>query len=210
MEAFTVLRITFAATMRNIFVTLLLSFSLSSYSQKAYEDSINAFVKKYVETHEVVKGEDRKALQFYPVDSFYRVIARFEKTANSSWISVPTSGKVSKLHKVYGTLSFSINGKPLRLNVYQSQDLLASYEYRNYLFLPFTDSTTGNETYDGGRYIDLSTKDIHDDLLTLDFNKAYNPYCAYVSGKYNCPIPPKENALPVAIKAGEKAFSKAH
>lgn len=91
-----------------------------------------------------------------------------------------------------------------------SQDLLQRAEYHNYLFLPFTDVSNAEETYEGGRYMDLTTGDIQNNTVLLDFNKAYNPYCAYVSGKYNCPIPPKENALPVAIKAGEKAYQGSH
>lgn len=188
---------------------LLVSSHIAS-AQIAYKDSINAFIKNYVATHEVVKNDDRKALQFYPANEFFRVVATFNPAMDSKWLSFPTSGKITKLFKVYGLLSFELNNKPLRLNVYQSQDLMLSEEYKNYLFLPFTDSTTGNETYEGGRYIDLSTKDIQGNEVVLDFNKSYNPYCAYVSGKYNCPIPPKENALSIAIRAGEKAYNKAH
>jgi uncharacterized protein (DUF1684 family) len=70
--------------------------------------------------------------------------------------------------------------------------------------------TSGEETYESGRYIDLEIKDITNENVLIDFNKAYNPYCAYVSGKYNCPIPPAENRLTVAIRAGEKAFRKPH
>jgi uncharacterized protein len=192
---------------RFLFVPLVVV-SISSFSQKSYEDSINAFLKNYVAAHEVVRGEDKKRMHFYPPDKTFRVPARFAKAADSKWISFPTSGRISKTFKVYGTLNFELNGKPLRLHVYQSQDLMMSEEYRNYLFLPFTDSTTGAETYEGGRYIDLSTKDIKNGNVLLDFNKAYNPYCAYVSGQYNCPLPPKENALSVAIRAGEKAYGK--
>ena len=83
-----------------------------------------------------------------------------------------------------------------------------SPSYKDYLFLPFTDATTGNETYDAGRYIDLKIEDTRTPEVILDFNKAYNPYCAYVSDIYNCPIPPKENRLPVAIRAGEMKFLK--
>jgi uncharacterized protein (DUF1684 family) len=79
--------------------------------------------------------------------------------------------------------------------------------YRNYLFIPFTDSTSGEESYGGGRYLECFAGDIGYNLLDLDFNKAYNPYCAYGAG-YNCPIPPKENDLPIAIKAGEKNYAK--
>ncbi|HNJ28593.1 MAG TPA: DUF1684 domain-containing protein, partial [Ferruginibacter sp.] len=80
----------------------------------------------------------------------------------------------------------------------------------DYLFVPFTDLTTGDESYGSGRYIEFYIQDIQGDgTLQLDFNKAYNPYCAYASG-FKCPIPPRENALNVAIKAGEKNFAKPH
>jgi len=75
------------------------------------------------------------------------------------------------------------------------------------LFIPFADVTSGDETYGTGRYIDISTKDIINNTVVIDFNKAYNPYCAYSNG-YNCPIPPAENYLAVAIKAGERSFAK--
>jgi uncharacterized protein (DUF1684 family) len=87
---------------------------------------------------------------------------------------------------------------------------MAVPEYKDHLFLPFTDLTSGEETYTAGRYIDLSFEDIIDNKVVIDFNKAYNPYCAYVSGKYNCPIPPRENTLSVAILAGEKNYGKEH
>ena len=78
-------------------------------------------------------------------------------------------------------------------------DLIKSTEYKDYLFIPFTDATNGAETYEGGRYIDLTIPAT--DKITLDFNKAYHPYCAYTDG-YNCPIPPQENHVPVRIEAG--------
>lgn len=196
--------------MKLFFLQFTLILSFISFSQNTFEDSTTTFLKNYVDTHEVVKGEDRKSMQFYQPDKSYRVEANFEKATDSKWISFPTSGKITKTFKVYGTLRFNLNNKLLQLNVYQSQDLLLNEQYRNYLLLPFTDSTTGNETYEGGRYIDLSTDDIKNGTVLLDFNKAYNPYCAYVSGKYNCPVPPKENALSVAIRAGEKAYAKTH
>jgi hypothetical protein len=194
--------------MKSCFLLFLLFVSTTLCAQKSYEDSLQVFLDNYVQTHEVVKGEDRKTLQFYPVSKDFRFVATFKKADNSQWIIFPTSGKITKVFKIYGTLSFVLNGRPLQLKVYQSQDLMLNDEYKNYLFLPFTDSTTGHETYEGGRYLDLSTKDIQNNTVVLDFNKAYNPYCAYVSDKYNCPIPPKENALPVAIRAGEKAYNK--
>ena len=121
-----------------------------------------------------------------------------------------TSGIIKKTFRVYGVLHFTINDTAVSLNIYQSQNLMNTDEYKNHLFLPFTDLSSGEETYAAGRYIDMSTADIINNKVVIDFNKAYNPYCAYVSGKYNCPIPPKENQLPVMIAAGEKTFVKNH
>ena len=179
-------------------------------AQDAYTDSLKTFREHYVQTHEVVLGKDRSKMTFYPISKDYCVVADFKRAENSQWLSFPTSGKINKIFKHYGTLSFQLDGQSLELQVYQSQDLMQRAEYRNYLFLPFTDLTNANETYEGGRYLDLTTADIQNNTVLLDFNKAYNPYCAYVSGKYNCPIPPRENTLPVAIWAGEKAFPAAH
>ena len=82
-------------------------------------------------------------------------------------------------------------------------------KYKNYLFVPYTDLTSGNKSYGGGKYLDFMMEDIQNNMLLIDFNKAYNPYCAYTSG-YNCPIPPRENNLLIAIKAGEMNFGKKH
>ena len=119
-----------------------------------------------------------------------------------------TSGTIKKTFRVYGMLRFMLNDTLVTLNVYQSQSQMNTDEFQNHLFLPFADLTSGDETYTAGRYIDLLIEDIVDNKVIIDFNKAYNPYCAYVSGKYNCPLPPRENELPVAIFAGEKTFTK--
>jgi uncharacterized protein (DUF1684 family) len=147
-------------------------------------------------------------MRFFEVDTAYRVMARIEKIENAPWVSFATSGKMKKNYRVYGILHFTIHDTVLRLNLYQSQDLIFSKEYKDYLFLPFTDATSGHESYDAGRYIDLQFSDIANNMVCIDFNKAYNPYCAYVSGVFNCPIPPKENHLSVGIRAGEKKFEK--
>lgn len=179
-----------------------------SLAQSSYKDSMNAYIKNYINNHEVVKGEDRKQLHFFDVDEKFRVTAKFERTQNGQWFEMPTSGRLKKVFRVYGILSFRINDTLVKLNLYQSQGLMGSDDYKNYLFLPFTDATTGTETYESGRYIDLLTSDIKNNEVIIDFNKAYNPYCAYVSGVYNCPIPPAANHLSVAIRAGEKAYGK--
>jgi uncharacterized protein len=189
-------------------VALLLLISSACSAQDAYKDSLKAFIKDYVDKHEVVTGDDRKSLNFYPVNKDYRVIASFERVKNSSWFSMETSGKIKKVFRVYGIIRFTIHDTAITLNLYQSQQLMAVAEYKDQLFLPFTDLTSGEESYTAGRYIDLTFNDILDNKVVIDFNKAYNPYCAYVSNKYNCPIPPKENTLDIAIRAGEKNYSK--
>ncbi|MCK5678470.1 MAG: DUF1684 domain-containing protein, partial [Flavobacteriaceae bacterium] len=91
------------------------------------------------------------------------------------------------------------------LEIYQNQKLILTTDYEDYLFLPFTDKTNGESTYGGGRYLDLKIPD--GDTTVIDFNKAYNPYCAY-NHKYSCPIPPKANQLDVEINAGVKAYEE--
>jgi len=191
-----------------IFVSFLLA--NVSFAQKTYKDSIEKYFKKYVEEHEVVTGKDKELMSFFPIDEKYRITCRFERTPNSQWFRMESSGQIKKNYRTYGTIHFTINDSAATLNIYQSQDLMATTQYRDHLFIPFTDATSGEETYESGRYIDLDIQDIVNNKYTIDFNKAYNPYCAYVSGKFNCPIPPAENRLAVAIRAGEKAFAKHH
>ena len=105
----------------------------------------------------------------------------------------------------YGEITFTLKGKPHKLNVYQNQDLVKKEGYENYLFLPFLDDTNGDTTYGGGRYID--TRQPEGNTMIVDFNTAYNPYCAY-NERYSCPIVPRENYLETKIKAGVKAFEK--
>ena len=107
----------------------------------------------------------------------------------------------------YADLYFTLKGEKQKLAVYQSQSLKTDPEYYDYLFLPFTDLTNGDSTYGGGRYIDLRIPEDGVKKITLDFNQAYNPYCAY-SGGYSCPVPPAENNLDAAITAGVKTYSK--
>ena len=196
--------------MKNIVLFFTLLITMESNSQSAYKDSITTYLKNYVQNHEVVKGTEKSQMKFYEVNKAYRVVADFKPSSSVSWIRFKTSGTMEKIFRVFGTASFTLNGKSYSLNIYQSQDLMTNPQYKDYLFLPFTDLTSGNETYISGRYIDLKTDDIKNNKLVLDFNKAYNPYCAYVSGVYNCPVPPKENALPIAVKAGEKVFTAKH
>ncbi|HLP36507.1 DUF1684 domain-containing protein [Lacibacter sp.] len=188
---------------------LLFLVSLPSFAsaQTSYEDSLNLFLKKYVADHEVVTGADKQKMKFYPVQQQYRITAVFERKENSPWFLMSTSGNTKQQYRVYGIIRFNIHDTAVALHIYQSRSLMSSEKYKEHLFIPFTDLTSGRETYGGGRYIDLTISDISNNTYVIDFNKAYNPYCAYTTG-YNCPIPPKENDLAVAIKAGEMNYIK--
>ena len=186
---------------------VLVSLPSFAFAQTSYEDSLNLFLKKYVADHEVVTGNDKQKMKFFPVQQQYRITATFERKENSRWFMMSTSGNTKQQYRVYGIIRFNIHDTAVALHIYQSRSLMSSEKYKEHLFIPFTDLTSGRETYGGGRYIDLYISDIINNTYVIDFNKAYNPYCAYTTG-YNCPLPPKENDLTVAVKAGEKNYMK--
>jgi len=145
------------------------------------------------------KREAFKQINFFPVNLKYVVMAKFVRTPDEKVFAMPTSGNTKKDYVKYGEVQFLLMGKQYKLSVYQSIDLLKDRKFRNYLFIPFRDATSSKETYGGGRYIDLTIPKT--DTITINFNLAYHPYCAYTEG-YNCPIPPRENYLPVKVEAG--------
>jgi uncharacterized protein (DUF1684 family) len=136
-------------------------------------------------------------LAYFPIDEHYAVPATLEPSQDRSRIEVPTSiGKIRQLERI-GTLKFLLKGQPMRLTAFrdlESRDV-------NRLFVPFADLTSGTETYQAGRYMELDPTPTG--IYLVDFNVAYNPYC-YYSPEYDCPFPPKENRLEVPIRAGEK------
>ena len=148
-----------------------------------------------------------KHLRFYPPDSSWKVNARFERLVDTVGFMMQTHSGVEKKYFFFGRLAFMHEGIQRILFVYMGEKLMHTPGFEDYLFVPFTDATNYTETFGGGRYIDLRTGDIRNGEITLDFNKAYNPYCAYKGG-YNCPIPPAENKMPFPIRAGEKLFAK--
>lgn len=150
--------------------------------------------------------EDRlkfTALEFFPIDPDFIVEATFTKSKSEKAFGMKTSTERAPMYVKYGELSFTIKGEKFTLNVYQNLELIKLKEYKKHLFLPFSDLTSGNETYVGGRYIDLEIP--KGKTITIDFNQAYNPYCAY-NYKYSCPLVPLENDLSTHINAGVKKF----
>ena len=146
-----------------------------------------------------------KELDFFPIDTNYRVVAKLKYFKNSKPFNMKTTTDRISVYRVFATATFKINGEKHVLRIYQSQQLLLTEDFNDYLFLPFTDETNGDTSYGGGRFIDLkmTTKE----TIVIDFNKAYNPYCAY-SDRYSCPIPPKVNHLNTKIPTGVMAYKK--
>ena len=146
-----------------------------------------------------------ESLDFFQPDTSYVVKAKFVLTPEALPFLMPTTTDRKSEEVVYGIAHFQLNGKEHRLEIYQNKKLMLEEEYKDYLFLPFTDQTNAEESYAGGRYIDLSIPKT--DSILIDFNKAYNPYCAY-NKKYSCPIVPSVNALDIKVLAGVKDFKK--
>lgn len=144
-----------------------------------------------------------ESLEFYPVNEVFIVEAKFKRAKNEKTFQMKTSTTRTPMYKKYGELHFEIDGKKFKLNLYQNIELSRKPGFKDYLFLPFSDLTNGNETYIGGRYIDFRIP--KSEKVIVNFNLAYNPYCAY-NYEYSCPIVPLENDLNIEIKAGVKKF----
>jgi uncharacterized protein len=193
------------------YILLLILLPLLAFSQKMvskevmevkkFQEDLNAEYKNPKETP--LRGDNFtnfKGHPFFPFDLKYRITAKFVKTKNPKPFEIPTSSGKTKNYREYGKATFILDGQSYTLTLYQSLDLIKQKKYKDYLFLPFRDVTNGKETYGGGKYMDLTIP--KGNTILLDFNKSYQPYCAYNAYDYNCPIVPEENKLPVEIRAG--------
>ena len=172
-----------------------------------YQRQMNADFKDAAKSP--LTDRDRKvfrSLDFFKFDSTYVVNADFKRTPNETPFKMKTTTDREVDYIKYGEATFTIKDKILKLNVYQDLDMAKEVGQEEALFLPFMENTNGVESYKGGRYIEVKLP--KDDKIFIDFNKAYNPYCAY-NKKYSCPIVPSENILYVRIEAGVKKYTKA-
>jgi len=196
------------------FVSLLLFVVIASCAQEKspligeteWQKKMNADFKDASKSP--LKDKDRKAfksLEFFSVDSAFVVKAHLTRTPDEVPFKMPTTTSRMPMYVKYGELNFSIKGEDYKLNIYQNLELLTEAGYEDYLFLPFMDKTNGKSTYAGGRYVESRIQE--GDTLNIDFNTAYNPYCAY-NEKYSCPIVPNENYIDVEVTAGVKVFKK--
>lgn len=161
--------------------------------------------KQFQDTDDPVP-QNRKAtvlpLLYYPIDPAYNVPAELKPSGDMTVIDMLTSTGALEKYKRAGTLEFTVNGQQLGLTAFVD----AAAPNLNHLFVPFTDATSGTDTYKAGRYLELQRT--ASGFYELDFNRAFNPYC-YYNLTYSCPLPPAENQLKVPIPAGEKIKGKA-
>lgn len=186
-----------------IIIILLYSF-LGTGGQENYVQEVlkereetNRFMRTSPESPFKFVEEDFQGLKYFDPDPGYKINADFIPISNGQIRRIPTSDGKEELYLEYGYADFRLQNRDLRLLVLQSTD------QSKHLFIPFADSTSGDLTYGAGRYLDITF--VRDGKILIDFNYAYNPYCAY-SKKYSCPLPPAENYLAVSILAGEKNY----
>jgi uncharacterized protein (DUF1684 family) len=161
-------------------------------------DDLRHFKNEFFSGHESPLTPEQRAhftgLRYFDIEPGMRFEAVLERPATSEYEDIQTSdGQMQHLPRA-GTLRFAIDAKPIGL---------VAYEQGHDLFIPFRDATSGKDTYGAGRYVEAEA--LGGGKYLLDFNRAYNPYCAY-NDDWRCPLPPAENWLTVAIRAGEKSF----
>ena len=145
-----------------------------------------------------------EVLEFFNIDPEFSVDADFTRIVSEPF-EMPTTTDRKPIYEKYGEANFTLKGKEFVLTLFQSHKSREDSVWKNYLFLSYNDLTNGNDTYGGGRFIDVLMPE--NGTVDIDFNKSYNPYCAY-NHKYSCPIPPEENFLEVRVTAGVKAWAE--
>jgi len=168
-------------------------YPLDKYLVATVYDSNREIIKKF------------KGLKYYKPDYNYNVDAVIQRIKNPEKVVMLTSKNLKKTFYKYAKISFKIHNKKYFLYAFKSVKLYAGED--DILFIPFTDKTTGVESYSSGRYLEITEP--KNDKFKLDFNLAFNPLCNY-SPAYNCAIPPSDNNLDIKIKAGEKTYPVKH
>jgi uncharacterized protein (DUF1684 family) len=136
-------------------------------------------------------------LQYFDLDAEYRVVTRFERARTSDQVKLESTRGPPQSYERVGVFGFELHGDHYTLAAFR-------VEGADSLFVPFADETNGSETYRQGRYLDVDAADAADRAeVVLDFNLAYSPFCAY-DDSFSCAVPPAENELGVAVRAGER------
>jgi VanZ family protein len=187
-----------------LFLVTVLNTNGQDNDAKVFQEELNSeFANAETSILDSVDFIHFKKLDFFPIDTVFRVTATFIKVSDTPFFGMATTTDRRPEYRIWATAIFILNGNEYRLTIYQNKKLMDNPEYFDYLFLPFLDLTNGETTYGGGRYIDLKIPD--KDTIIIDFNKAYNPYCAY-NHHYSCPIVPSDNFLNIEVNAGVKKF----
>ncbi|SFE82511.1 DUF1684 domain-containing protein [Spirosoma endophyticum] len=195
---------------------LLTSFLLSGqlYAQDTYAHQISAYREERKlslskPSHSPLKTQEALAkLRYFAPDAAFRVVATVQLTPEAAPIDLAYAfaGMPTSQMKPYALLSFTLKGTRCQLTTYQDIPKQGQ-QPDSELNLLFKDATSGKETYGGGRSLGITTADIKNGQVVLDFNKAHNSWCAY-DPSFFCPIPPKANWVSIAIEAGEKAYGE--
>lgn len=175
------------------------SLGIIKTSQKFQQELNKAYKNKKTSPLNPADLRKFKRHDFFAIDTRYAVTAKVTLTPSAPYKPMAATGPIVVQYRSYALIEFELDGKACQLTLYQSKELMNNPEYHDHLFLPFTDQTTGSESYGGGRYLDVRIP--QGETMWINFNLAYNPYCAY-SNRYSCPRVPANNDLPVAIKAG--------
>jgi uncharacterized protein (DUF1684 family) len=183
-------------------------FNHEKYDKQIKNERAIKDVEMVADEHSPIPEDEKaafKKLNYYKPKVSYRKNAKFERFDDAKRFLMKTTTERLPEYAVYGKVTFRHKAKNYTLNVYQNIELVKKPGFQDHLFIPFNDKTNGDKTYGGGRFLDIA-EDGKDEII-IDFNKAYNPYCAY-NHKYSCPIPPESNNLKTKIKAGEKKYHK--
>lgn len=194
-----------------VIVTIFYSFNSDS-GNTAYRDELrkdrdekDQFMRTSAESPFADDFSKFTGLKYYDANMQFRIVASLTPIEAKKAVMLPTSDGKDQSYVEYAYAEFDMGGHHNKLLILEGIDI---GPVRGKLFLAFGDETSARETYGAGRYLDVA-KVPGAKTVELDFNKAYNPFCAY-SGKFSCPFPPKENLLPIAVKAGEKIYDEDH
>ena len=185
----------------------MMAVGIGAEAQENYSELIRMYREKIKAEHieddrSPLNENDFQHIYYFKANPKYKINGRLIPFAERDTVTIPTSSGKQKKFIRAGKIEFQLHSGKYQLTAYLgTKAAVPDHEY----FIPFKDKTNGNRTYEGGRFLEIATDAVVNGIVEIDFNKAYNPWCAYSDG-FNCPIPPVENELAISIKAGEKKY----
>jgi len=188
-------------------ISLFVQFKLISQTKKEIADYRKTHIEELLaDVRKPISPDEKALITYFPYKKSWQFEAVYALLEKEPVFQMPTYSGITRDYRKFATATFLYRKKKITLVLYQNMTLIRQPQYKDYLFLPFKDETNGMESYGGGRYMDVRMSAVKDGKIILNFNKAYNPYCAYNEG-FNCSIPPSENHLNLSIRAGERNFA---